>query len=258
MDNKKDSTVSGYERGRQNKQQRSGIFELYETDAPIVRKAEQLATAVYLVTDFVPEHDRLRVQLRLRCLELLSDIVRKKSGAQLIRQTGELVALVTIAKIARLVSEMNAEILVSEYEKLKELLHNRIARAHLDALPGTLFGEGKGVDEHDYIKDISLGHARRAGFKGHGGGNAFADKELSFSSGGGVSKTLSPSESAKQRKNTILSLLKKMTAITVKDVSAVITDCSEKTLQRELIGLVQDGVLKKEGERRWSHYSLRV
>jgi hypothetical protein len=42
----------------------------------------------------------------------------------------------------------------------------------------------------------------------------------------------------------------------VKDVSAVVKDCSEKTLQRELLALVAQGVLKKEGERRWSSYVL--
>jgi hypothetical protein len=60
----------------------------------------------------------------------------------------------------------------------------------------------------------------------------------------------------KDRKLQILSLLQKKDRITVKDVAEVITDCSEKTLQRELLHMVETGVLKKEGERRWSTYSL--
>jgi len=43
----------------------------------------------------------------------------------------------------------------------------------------------------------------------------------------------------------------------VKDFAKVITDISEKTIQRELLDLVQRGVIKKEGERRWSRYSLK-
>jgi hypothetical protein len=45
-------------------------------------------------------------------------------------------------------------------------------------------------------------------------------------------------------------------SIQIKDVAAVITDCSEKTIQRELSSLVEDGLLVKEGDRRWTTYRL--
>lgn len=60
----------------------------------------------------------------------------------------------------------------------------------------------------------------------------------------------------KDRRATILSLLQHQERISVRDVASVIKDCSEKTLQRELLGLVAQGVLIKEGERRWSMYRL--
>ncbi len=42
----------------------------------------------------------------------------------------------------------------------------------------------------------------------------------------------------------------------VKDVSDVVTDCSEKTIQRELATMIKDGIVVREGERRWSMYSV--
>ena len=42
----------------------------------------------------------------------------------------------------------------------------------------------------------------------------------------------------------------------IKDISEVITDVSEKTIQRELNSLIEKGEVKREGERRWSRYSL--
>jgi predicted HTH transcriptional regulator len=60
------------------------------------------------------------------------------------------------------------------------------------------------------------------------------------------------------RQSTILDLLKKESNLTIKDFVRVIKDCSEKTIQRELIDLVEKGVVKKEGERRWSTYSLNL
>ncbi len=58
------------------------------------------------------------------------------------------------------------------------------------------------------------------------------------------------------RQNIILGLLKKKKELTIKDIAMVIKDCSEKTIQRELISFIDAGVLKRTGERRWSKYSL--
>ena len=44
----------------------------------------------------------------------------------------------------------------------------------------------------------------------------------------------------------------------IKEVSNIVPDVSEKTIQRELLNLVSEGVLKKTGEKRWSKYSLKV
>lgn len=59
-----------------------------------------------------------------------------------------------------------------------------------------------------------------------------------------------------ERKQIILALLRKKEHAMVKDFIGVIQDCSGKTIQRQLLELVHSGVLKKEGERRWSRYSL--
>lgn len=63
-------------------------------------------------------------------------------------------------------------------------------------------------------------------------------------------------ESQKDRRAVILSLLQRKDRVNVKDVAQVIKDVSEKTIQRELLALVAQGVLVKEGERRWSTYRL--
>ena len=42
--------------------------------------------------------------------------------------------------------------------------------------------------------------------------------------------------------------------VSIKDISAQFTDCSEKTIQRELNDLVIKGRIKKSGSKRWSRY----
>jgi len=58
------------------------------------------------------------------------------------------------------------------------------------------------------------------------------------------------------RQETILTLLRKSGALGIKDIAAHLTDCGEKTVQRELAALVEQKKLKKEGEKRWSKYTL--
>lgn len=43
---------------------------------------------------------------------------------------------------------------------------------------------------------------------------------------------------------------------TIKDITDIITDVSSKTIQRELNAMIEDNIVKRQGERRWSKYSL--
>ena len=54
----------------------------------------------------------------------------------------------------------------------------------------------------------------------------------------------------------IKTVLEAKPAATIKDISEVITDVSEKTIQRELNSLIEKGQVIREGERRWSKYSV--
>ncbi|HCB35211.1 MAG TPA: hypothetical protein DEP25_01065, partial [Candidatus Taylorbacteria bacterium] len=58
------------------------------------------------------------------------------------------------------------------------------------------------------------------------------------------------------RRQEIVSILRDRNSATVRDFSVSIQGCSEKTIQRILIEMVQHGVLKISGKRRWSRYSI--
>jgi hypothetical protein len=64
------------------------------------------------------------------------------------------------------------------------------------------------------------------------------------------------SRSKNDRRTIILALIKQKPALGVKDFVKSIPGVSEKTIQRELLAMVSEGVLVKRGERRWSTYSL--
>ena len=65
----------------------------------------------------------------------------------------------------------------------------------------------------------------------------------------------------KERRDAIVKIIKDKKQATITDIknlaSGVLNSCGEKTLQRELISMVNDGVLYKMGEKRWSKYFVK-
>lgn len=58
------------------------------------------------------------------------------------------------------------------------------------------------------------------------------------------------------RAERIKTVLEAKPKASIKDIAEVITDVSEKTIQRELNSLIEKGQVVREGERRWSRYSV--
>lgn len=56
------------------------------------------------------------------------------------------------------------------------------------------------------------------------------------------------------RMSLILDLVRNKKSLSIKQIASVIKDCSEKTIQRELNSLIEKGLIRREGERRWSVY----
>ncbi len=59
------------------------------------------------------------------------------------------------------------------------------------------------------------------------------------------------------RAERIKTVLEAKPQATIKDIADIITDVSEKTIQRELNSLIEKGQVVREGERRWSRYSVK-
>jgi len=209
--------------------------------------------------------------LRDRSLSLLSDMssVSTKSvseKAKLLMSTSELineiVSLLSIAKSGSIISDMNVSVLQKEYESLNSMIkHKERIKDTVDEIMGGFFDNPVSLGEHRKTKDIHKGHS-----KGHKTNDNVLYKTTAprpFDSEPSLQKrnTKATASSSglmhkKDRKDKILNLLKKKKEVTIKDVSSIVVGCSDKTIQRELSALVKENVLKKEGEKRWSRYSL--
>lgn len=63
-----------------------------------------------------------------------------------------------------------------------------------------------------------------------------------------------PANRASDRATAILHVVVEKKRVSIKDISKIVRACSEKTIQRELNTLIKRGLVRKEGERRWSVY----
>jgi len=72
----------------------------------------------------------------------------------------------------------------------------------------------------------------------------------------GSTEAITKPSNSPDRRTRIRTILEAKGEATIKDISEIITECSEKTVQRELNAMIEDNVVKRQGERRWSKYSV--
>ena len=221
------------------------------------KKTEKICAALFLVTDFLPHDDLFRDTIRAKGLGLLDGL--DQSDVAVVRaHLGTIGSLCSMAQWAGVLSPMNVRILIDECNALETFMttHEQMLTS-----PGMLSLELFETElETQTGIPLSKGHATDVVIEKVPAIPSVVAKASHKRQGddGGIKRHLKEENKEKQRdrRATILAVLQKKDRINVKDVAEVITDCSEKTLQRELLSLVAQGVLKKEGERRWSTYTL--
>lgn len=224
----------------------------------ILKKTEKIASAIYLITSFFNEKEPLKWELRSLSSQLIGTAFFLKDEMSATEEpyreeTKRAIALISsllmVAKNAGLVSEMNYEILAKEIDKFSKFLAKSGENAD---------GEDLGVlSEHFFSgQEKALEAPKRE--------DAIKDK-IRIPSATSPEKAIKPKPlrdfgTVAVKKNTrqgiIINLLKRKKEIMIKDVSSLIEGVSEKTIQRELLAMVKAGIIKKEGEKRWSRYSL--
>jgi hypothetical protein len=206
-------------------------------------KYGKIASAVYLITGFFTDSEPLKWKLRTLAADLVSE--REKDKLTIDR---EIRSLFHLAKNANLVSETNHDILVQELSKLTSNLEKPLDKLFLSEAT-TVENSLVQKTESPVLKDKIISspeprkHSEYLSLE-------IVDKEKPLKQFGAVSVKKN------SRQNVIISLLKRKKEIMIKDVSPLISGCSEKTIQRELSAMVATGILKKMGEKRWSRYSL--
>ena len=241
-------------------------------------KTNKLITALYMVTDMLDENEPLRNKLRTLGVEIISDIHSLPERVH--SKIAEVMSFLDVASAINIISLMNCNILKKEFLELRQSINeSRDKKMNLSEFFETSSLD-KGENEEELNPSLSLGHLPlsrgREDSKGHTrigvqkGSTllkALSDKTRLMSK-----NNLAPYEAEsfrsgfdilkKQRRNELISLITKSAGgATITDIKnkayGSLVSCGEKTVQRELLSMVKDGVLNKMGEKRWSRYFLK-
>jgi len=246
------------------------------------KKTEKLVAALYMVTDIIEKDEPMRLRLRTLGAGVISDInsteAHTKTGMSLSGKVMEILSFLEIASAIGMISEMNRNILKKEFLELQSSLkepkesldfysgHSTLSdflqdddiftvtppfvsslsnRRSIGQMPPTRIGVQKGQTLMKALSDSMSG---------------LSDKNIRITD---IANSKLKSDNLKLiRRNEIISIIRQSIGdSTITDIKTKATgqvaSFSEKTLQRELVALVHDGVLKKTGEKRWSRYSLK-
>jgi hypothetical protein len=247
-------------------------------------KLNKLIMALYMVTDIMEKEEPIRNKLRNLGTNMISDTHSNLMNIGV--KISETMSFLDIASAVGMISHMNCNILKKEFSELKQSIEEYNIQSNPAWLeqfilntsePSPLSG-AKEIREIREKQKIHQGHRTRIGVqKGSTLMKALSGVGMSDSV---YNKPTILKESIKdnfdilkqQRRNEILKVIREKKEVypeaggaTITDIrnmakelskhgTSVLASCSEKTLQRELISMLKDNVLKKTGEKRWSKY----
>lgn len=219
----------------------SNVFEKDIKRVYLYKKAERLAKAIHLILPGLKKSPALcaRVENVSVCLVDASTQIPSEGQFAMYRELLALSSALSIAKTARLLSEMNVDIILREtHILLEEIAGYEDPHVSLDESP-TLARLSKVSTNVREKKDASR-----------------TTVPISNVSPRTAINVSNPVKDKSGREEAILSFIQSKGPSYIKDISTVIKDISEKTIQRELQALIAKGQLKKTGERRWTVYSI--
>ncbi len=234
----------------------------------LYKKTERICAAIFVVSDGIVS-DSLRERIRAEALGIFSgvrDAIGRRgsvapSDANLFAlSAASLVSILELACRVGEITESNYAMLRQECLRLAEAFAETASGAS-DALDRRIFDSGLREPEL-VVAPPARREAPRpqretsVSYKGHQKDTPVPVKPAMSFKGSARDFIASLGDSIEDRESKIIDIVKNKDKVSIKDISDAMPGVGEKTIQRALVSLVTRGVLKKEGERRWSRYAL--
>lgn len=239
-------------------------------DVFLFKKGERIVAAMYMLTNLFPDSEPLKWTIRQESRNLIKDIIEITSNKTIDTYSSikevqlkvtEISSYVSLSNAIGLMSNMNFTILnqelISFTNQIKEI-SKRHKKVNED-IGGDFFEVER---PREFIKDIKKTKRHQNVFNKEDKSQEFKIKSNQSTQNVLNTKTdkqikVNKGLSNNDRINSIMNILKDKGKVSIKDIAQEIPEYSEKTIQRDLMNLIDKGVVEKEGERRWSQYYLK-
>lgn len=237
----------------------------------VLKKTEKISSALFMVTDVFNESQSvLKKEIQEGTITLLKDISKistdqisnKEAIDKIIQSFLYIKSLIEVAEKINCISDNNQNILLKEInyciERVNELKYNPLQLILNNELSSDNFFVNN--DQEEIIitgkkdaEERTLPY--RSSYKGH---QKDIKRTVNKVSNNNKSKrqTTSRSDDKSIRQDNIKDILRMGGEMNIKDIVSKCEGVSSKTIQRDLIEMIKSGIVKKEGERRWSVYSI--
>jgi hypothetical protein len=243
----------------------SNVFEKDIRRIYIYRKSERLAKALQLIAPAFVAAPSLRNRLDGIAVGLIDAAILPPTSAReaLSRELLALSSILSVARTGGFLSGMNADLITREaHLLLQEIASYEEPRLFMEEVQTLAELAKQAPDVRDLQRDNEYAFSQPD----------VSNLERSTKTNRSESENSNKGQSKRQIKDTekndesvsgnterqeaILGILKTKGPSYIKDVSTLIREVSEKTIQRELQLLVTKGLIQKEGDRRWTRYSI--
>ncbi len=241
-----------------------------ETFYACAQKLGKIAAAIHLVADIIDSdgalvnglHNQSMVMVRA-AYEIIGRVHPKSDTVMsIVMSIDEMSTLVDIGSIARTISRMNADIIIGELNKVREVLIDEVLALKKSEQSFVLsqYAVNHPVVQTEILGDV-LFESKLRDYQSKRHQNDIKTTLIRQSEQNDIQndihkiKTTSINDIPRfGRQKDILNVIKSGNETTLADLRLKISDCSEKTLQRELATLLDMGLIRKEGNKRWTTY----
>jgi hypothetical protein len=216
----------------------------------IIKKLDKVATAVWMVAEVMPagilpeEMKKQSLDLTSRAYQLIQQPLTKDGWMSLALCQERLKSLIQQGFITKQISLMNNEILMTTLSKIASLIH-----AEIEAF--------QPITVNLVLEDASFDVlTKQAESKRHQNDikttlqNDIIKKPIKIMTKSDIG------EDRTDRKQEVLAVIRSRTVSTLADIKSLVKAYSEKTLQRDLNEMVEMGIIKREGNKRWTTYKM--
>lgn len=229
----------------------------------LYERTQKITEALYRVTDLFSDHEPLKWLLRKEGVEILEAILKIKAlrPHERIRQldliTDHIQRALQVLELASsnsFISETNFQVLKREYRTLVDFMTSK--RTEFLPEPLVLTSEEKPKQIESTTKkdnDVKIENKEASKKEARSNGHHIRHSD------NGHSKVQNDRYNtiANERKQKILSYIKEKDWVSVGELANLFQGkISEKTVQRDLVGMANAGLLLKEGDKRWRRYKL--